>query len=69
MTTASVWACFVWGVGLTVINMMMGNTILNPIDCGAVAMLGGFVVVFVVSLVTKKMNAETVEKIFDCYKK
>ncbi|MBO4736355.1 MAG: sodium:solute symporter, partial [Paludibacteraceae bacterium] len=69
VTTASVWACFVWGVGLTVINMMMGNTILNPIDCGAVAMLGGFVVVFVVSLVTKKMNAETVEKIFDCYKK
>ena len=69
VTTASVWACFVWGVGLTVINMMMGNTILNPIDCGAVAMLGGFVVVFIVSLVTKKMNTETVEKIFDCYKK
>lgn len=69
VTTASVWACFVWGVGFTVVNMMMNNSILNPIDCGAVAMLGGFVVVFLVSLVTKKMNAQSVERIFDCYKK
>ena len=25
VTTASVWACFVWGVGLTVVNMLIGN--------------------------------------------
>lgn len=67
VTRASVWACFVWGVGLTVVNMMMGNSILNPIDCGAVAMVGGFVVVFIVSLITKKMDEEKVESIFKCY--
>ncbi|MCQ2257887.1 MAG: sodium:solute symporter [Bacteroidaceae bacterium] len=68
VTTSSVWACFVWGVGLTVVNMMLGNPI-NPINCGAIAMLGGFVVVAVVSLISKKMNAEYVDKIFECYKK
>ncbi len=69
VTVPSVWACFIWGVGLTVVNMMLGNSLLNPIDCGAVAMLGGFVVVFVVSLLTKKMDSQLVEQIFNCYKK
>ncbi|MCQ2203808.1 MAG: sodium:solute symporter [Bacteroidales bacterium] len=68
VTTASVWACFVWGVGLTVVNMLMGNSLLNPIDCGAVAMVGGFVVVWVVSIFTKKMKASAVDSIFKCYK-
>ena len=66
VTRMSVWACFVWGVGLTVVNMMLGNPI-NPIDCGAIAMLGGFVVVSVVSLVTSKMKKDTVDAIFKCY--
>ena len=66
-TTASVWACYVWGVGLTVINMLIGNPI-NPINCGAIAMVGGFVVVFVVSLFTPKMPCQTVDNIFECYK-
>lgn len=69
VTRASVWACFVWGVGLTVVNMMMGNALLNPIDCGAVAMVGGFVVVLLVSLFTKKMDSKAVNNIFECYKK
>ena len=68
VTTASVWACFVWGVGLTVINMLIGNPI-NPMNCGAIAMVGGFVVVAFVSLFTKKMPAKEVENIFECYKK
>ncbi len=66
VTRMSVWACFVWGVGLTVVNMVLGNPI-NPIDCGAIAMLGGFVVVAVVSLVTSKMKKDTVDAIFKCY--
>ena len=69
VTRVSVWACFVWGVGLTVVNMLTGNKLLNPIDCGAVAMVGGFVVVFLVSLVTKKPDAAKVEEIFSCYKR
>ena len=67
VTRMSVWACFVWGVGLTVVNMVLGNPI-NPIDCGAIAMLGGIVVVTVVSLVTSKMKKDTVDAIFKCYK-
>ncbi len=69
VTRASVWACFVWGVGLTLVNMLLGNKLLNPIDCGAVAMMGGFVVVFVVSLFTKKLSSQKVDQIFECYKK
>ncbi|MCR5360917.1 MAG: sodium:solute symporter [Bacteroidales bacterium] len=69
VTTASVWACFAWGVGLTVVNMMTGNALLNPIDCGAVAMVGGFVVVPLVSLFTPKMKENAVNRIFKCYDK
>jgi SSS family solute:Na+ symporter len=68
ITTASVWACFAWGVGLTTINMLMGNPI-NPINCGAIAMVGGFVVVPLISLITPLKNRTKVEHIFECYKK
>ena len=67
VTTASVWACFIWGVGLTVVNMLIGNPI-NPINCGAIAMVGGVPVVILVSLVTKKLPKQTVDSIFECYK-
>ena len=33
------------------------------------AMVGGFPVVGIVSLITKKMNRQTVDSIFECYKK
>ena len=67
VTTASIWACFIWGVGLTVVNMLMGNPI-NPINCGAIAMVGGFPVVWIVSLFTKKLPKNVVDTIFECYK-
>ena len=68
VTTASVWACFVWGVGLTVVNMLLGNPI-NPINCGAIAMLGGFPIVLIFSLVTPRLAKKDVDQIFLCYKK
>ncbi|MCR5434087.1 MAG: sodium:solute symporter [Bacteroidaceae bacterium] len=68
VTTASVWACFIWGVGLTVVNMLLGNPI-NPINCGAIAMLGGFPVVWLVSLFTPRMKIQEVERMFECYRK
>ncbi|MBQ4406055.1 MAG: sodium:solute symporter [Bacteroidales bacterium] len=68
VTTASVWACFIWGVGITLANMLAGNPF-SPINCGAIAMVGGFVVVFVVSLFTKKMDDEKVARIWECYDK
>ena len=66
VTTASVWACFIWGVGITLVNMLIGNPI-NPINCGAIAMVGGFPVVWLVSLLSPKMNRQTVDNIFKCY--
>ncbi|MCR5159828.1 MAG: sodium:solute symporter [Prevotella sp.] len=68
VTRISVWACFIWGVGLTVINMLLGNPI-NPINCGAIAMLGGFPVVWIVSLFTPKLPKSMVSTIFECYKR
>jgi SSS family solute:Na+ symporter len=47
--------------------MLLGNPI-NPINCGAIAMLGGFPVVWLASLVTPKMPAQMVGRIFECYK-
>ena len=66
VTTSSVWACFVWGVGITVVNMLAGNPI-NPINCGAIAMVGGFPIVWLVSLLTPKMKKDEVDSIFKCY--
>ena len=67
VTKAAVWACFIWGVGLTVVNMIIGNPI-NPINCGAIAMVGGFPVVWIVSLLSKKLPKQMVDTIFECYK-
>ena len=66
VTTTAVWACFIWGVGITVINMLAGNPI-NPINCGAIAMVGGFPVVWIVSLLTKKLPTSFTDQIFKCY--
>ena len=68
VTTASVWACFAWGVGITVVNMLLGNPI-NPINCGAIAMVGGFPVVWLVSLLSPRMPRQQVDRMFECYKK
>ena len=68
VTKASVWACFAWGVGITLANMVAGNPF-SPINCGAIAMVGGFVVVAVVSLFTKQMDKDSIAKIWECYKK
>ncbi len=66
VTKAAVWASFITGVGITVSNMFIGY-IASPINAGAIAMLAGFVVVPVVSLLSPKMDKGTVEKIFECY--
>ncbi|MBO4730674.1 MAG: sodium:solute symporter, partial [Bacteroidaceae bacterium] len=69
VTPAAVWACFIWGVGLIVVNMLLDNAIANPINCGAIAMVGGFPVVWIVSLLTPKMDTDKVNYMFKCFKK
>jgi SSS family solute:Na+ symporter len=68
VTRASVWACFIWGVGITLVNMLLGSPI-SSVNCGAIAMVVGIAVVLIVSLLSPKMNKEYVNKIFSCYKK
>ena len=65
VSKASVWACFIYGVGLTVSNIFL--KFMNPINCGAVAMVGGLIIVPLVSLLTPKMKEERLEEIFKCY--
>lgn len=65
VSKAAVWVCFIYGVGITVANIYL--KFMNPINCGAVAMVGGLVLVPLVSLVTPKMQASFVDKIFTCY--
>jgi SSS family solute:Na+ symporter len=66
-TKLSVWVCFIYGVGFTVANMYLKFA--SPINAGAFAMLGGMVIVPVVSFVTPKFENKFTDKIFACYKK
>ena len=64
VTKASVWICFIYGVGITVANIFL--KFMNPINCGALAMVGGLVIVPIVSLFTPKMKKDDVDQIFTC---
>lgn len=64
-TRASVWTSFIFGVGITVFNMFV--PLFSPINCGAIAMLGGLIIVPVVSSFTPKLSKESQEKMFACY--
>ncbi len=59
ISKAAVWCSFIFGVGLTAVNMGMGFAgtplIASPINCGALCMLVSLVIVPVVSLFTKKV--------------
>ncbi len=71
VTKSAVWANFAFGAGIMILNMLMRGSfpavIQSPINCGAVAMLGGLVIVPLVSLITKKPDKEAVDEMFKCY--
>lgn len=70
-TKAAAWVSFIFGSGIMVLNMLMRSsfpTVLqSPVNCGAAAMIGGLVLVPIVSLVTRKQDNNTLDKIFSCY--
>ena len=66
MTKASVWASFITGVGITVLNMFL-KFIKSPINAGAIAMLAGLIVVPIVSAFTPKPDKAFVDDLFTCY--
>ena len=73
VTKASCWVCFLFSSVLMVANIFFGShfpvILRSPINCGAVAMLAGLVIVPVVSLVTPKPDKELVNNAFACYEK
>ncbi len=68
-TKPAVFASFGFGVVIMVVNMLARSifpaAIQSPINCGVVAMLGGLIIVPVVSLLTRK--PEGVDEMFECY--
>ena len=62
-TVASVWASFIFAVGLVSTNMVFGY-IASPINAGAIAMIGGLIIVPIVSLLTPAPNKEKTALLF-----
>ena len=77
VTKPAVWASFIFGVGVMVIDMICnftGKTFINayfasPINAGVLAMVGGLIIVPIVSALTKADNSAEVDKMFDNYAK
>ncbi|MGN0316941.1 MAG: sodium:solute symporter [Lachnospira sp.] len=73
VTKAACWVCFLFSSGLMIANIFFRSSfpaiMQSPINAGAIAMLAGLVIVPVVSLFTPKVDKETVEHAFECYKK
>ncbi len=72
-TQISCWACFIFGAGIMIVDMLAPNVLpavmRSPINCGAIAMLAGLVIVPVVSLFTPKPDQKLVDDAFACYEK
>ena len=72
-TPAAVWVSFIYGAGLMIFNMFFRAQfpliMQSPINCGVFAMLGGLIIVPVVSLITKKPDKQKVSRMFECYNK
>lgn len=72
-TKTAVWASFIFGAGIMLLNMLMRGSftamLQSPINCGVVAMIGGLVVVPIVSIITKKPDKALTEEMFACYNK
>lgn len=70
-TKASVWASFIFGAGIMVLNMLIRphfpEIIQSPINCGVIAMVGGLIIVPVVSLLSPSPDKSLVDNIFSCY--
>lgn len=71
ITKASVWVSFIFGSGIMILNMFFRTSfpvvLQSPINCGAVAMVGGLILVPLVSLITPSMKKERVDAMFTCY--
>lgn len=81
VTTPAVVASFIFGTGLEIVQLLIGVGLFrfeggflgfvftNSLYSGVFAMIGGLILVPVVSLLTQKHVPENVDKIFSCYDK
>ncbi|MGN0704527.1 MAG: sodium:solute symporter, partial [Lentihominibacter sp.] len=73
VTKAACWCSYIWGAGLMILNLLFRESfpmlLQSPINCGAFAMLAGFIIVPVVSWITRKPDHELVDGCFACYDK
>ena len=73
VTKASCWACFIFSCVLMIANIFFRSSfpaiMQSPINCGAIAMLAGLVIVPVVSAFTPKPDKALVDDAFACYEK
>ncbi len=72
-TKAACYVSFFFGSGLMLVDMfakeVLPEIMRSPINCGAIAMLAGLVIVPVVSLFTPKPDKSLVDNAFACYDK
>lgn len=72
-TKVSCWVCFIFGSCLMVANMLFRPNfpalLQSPINCGAFAMLAGFIIVPVVSVISKKPSDALIDEAFSSYEK
>lgn len=72
-TKAACWASFAFGSGLMIYNMLFRATLpailRSPINSGAIAMLAGFVIVPVVSWLSKAPDRRFTDALFACYER
>ena len=70
-TKAACWASFLFGSGIMVVDMVARDALppllRSPINCGAIAMLAGFVIVPVVSVLTWAPDRRFTDALFACY--
>ena len=73
VTAASCWACFILAPAFTLVGVFcrdaMPAFLKSPINTGALAMIGGLVLVPIVNLFTRRPPKELVDGSFACYEK
>jgi SSS family solute:Na+ symporter len=80
-TKAAVWTCFAFGIFVTIVQLMhsfgviaFNNEVLkylfaSSIRSGVVSMIGGIILLPIVSLYTPQMQENVLDEMFNCYEK
>ena len=72
-TRISCWVCFIFGSVIMIVDMLapavLPPIMQSPINCGAITMLAGLIIVPIVSLFTPKPDQKLVDDTFACYEK